>query len=181
MLRNTVKTQEPTPYEVLGVVRNATLDEIKNAYRALAKVHHPDKDGDADNFAKICNAYEFLTGGSKATIETLHIPIEAFDAFNTAIDNCDLATLDQLYARFPITFSEDYVVKALTHFSKALHDNSKPNLDDTSEFQRHYQQRDYTIEDRVNTLLWLLNHDAEGNISIRIPVTLTQRDRIDTV
>ena len=35
-------------YEVLGVSRNSTDDEIKRAYRQLARQHHPDVNGSPD-------------------------------------------------------------------------------------------------------------------------------------
>ncbi len=40
-------------YEILGVDENATQEDIKKAYRKLAKENHPDKGGDEETFKKI--------------------------------------------------------------------------------------------------------------------------------
>ena len=47
-------------YQVLGVERTATADEIKRAYRRLASQHHPDKGGDTAQFQQIEEAYRTL-------------------------------------------------------------------------------------------------------------------------
>ena len=51
-----------TPYEILGVPKGATADEIKKAYRKLAIKYHPDKPGgDEEKFKEVSDAYDKLT------------------------------------------------------------------------------------------------------------------------
>ena len=53
-------------YEVLGVSKSATADEIKRAYRKLAMEHHPDKHGGDDaKFKELGEAYETLKDQDK--------------------------------------------------------------------------------------------------------------------
>ncbi len=52
-------------YEVLGVGKNASPDEIKKAFRRLAVKHHPDRGGSEEDFKEINEAYEVLKDPSK--------------------------------------------------------------------------------------------------------------------
>jgi molecular chaperone DnaJ len=53
-------------YEVLGVSKSASADEIKKAFRRLAVMHHPDKEGgDETKFKEINEAYEVLKDSDK--------------------------------------------------------------------------------------------------------------------
>ena len=58
-------TLDPDPYRTLGLARGASLDEVKRAYRRLAKINHPDAAGEAalPRFLAIQAAYEQLLGG----------------------------------------------------------------------------------------------------------------------
>src|SRR3989475_6255955 len=60
-------------YERLGVPRGASKDEIKRAYRRLAKQHHPDLNKDnpkaaEEKFKQISEAYEVLADDEKRKI-----------------------------------------------------------------------------------------------------------------
>jgi len=55
-------------YEVLGISRDATEEEIKKAFRKLAFEYHPDRnrdDGAAEKFKEVNEAYEILSDANK--------------------------------------------------------------------------------------------------------------------
>jgi molecular chaperone DnaJ len=56
-------------YQLLGVSRSATADEIKKAYRKLAMIHHPDKNQghkkSEEKFKEITEAYDVLSDEKK--------------------------------------------------------------------------------------------------------------------
>ncbi len=52
-------------YEVLGVGKSASADEVKKAFRKAAIEHHPDRGGDEAKFKEVNEAYEVLKDSSK--------------------------------------------------------------------------------------------------------------------
>ena len=56
-------------YEVLGINKNASQDEIKKAFRTMAKKYHPDLNANnkdaAEKFKEVNEAYEVLSDQNK--------------------------------------------------------------------------------------------------------------------
>ena len=68
----------PDYYKTLGVSRDATADEIKKAFRKLARTNHPDAGGDEEKFKEINEAYEVLSDEKKRKL---------YDQYGTASES----------------------------------------------------------------------------------------------
>jgi hypothetical protein len=75
-----VLTQQSSPWAVLGISRDATLSDIRKAYRTLSVSFHPDKNDDPDaaaEFLRVHEAYRQVeaeaTGGSQNDVNSLAI------------------------------------------------------------------------------------------------------------
>lgn len=64
-------------YDILGLQRGASPQEIKTAYRKLAMEHHPDRGGDESHFQRISQAYETLSDANKRARYDDEISIQA--------------------------------------------------------------------------------------------------------
>lgn len=64
-------------YNILGVEKGASKDEIKKAFRKKAHEHHPDKGGDQEKFKELSEAYQVLSDEAKR---------QQYDQFGTTFD-----------------------------------------------------------------------------------------------
>lgn len=83
-------------YKTLGIDKNATPEEIKKAFRKLAKQHHPDQGGDTKKFAEITAAYEILNNSQKK--QEYDNPAREFK-FSSANMGADFTDFNELFGQ----------------------------------------------------------------------------------
>ena len=90
-------------YEVLGVTRNATDEEIKKAFRQLAFKFHPDHnhdDGAGDKFKEINEAYEVLSDADKRAAYDRYGHDGADGLFGRGFDGFDFGGFGDIFDAF---------------------------------------------------------------------------------
>jgi molecular chaperone DnaJ len=94
-----------TYYEILEVSREATLDEIRTAYRRLALKYHPDKnpeDAEAeDKFKRVSEAYQVLADLDKRQLYDLY-----GDAGLVGLDIGDFSGFEEIFSAFGDVFED---------------------------------------------------------------------------
>jgi len=133
-------------YDVLGVAKTATADEIKKAYRKLALKYHPDrdpgKDGE-DRFKEIGEAYSVLSDATKrAEYDQLRDAVRSgytngagggFRASDYGFgDQFDVEDLPELGAAFLRELPVDEYPYLAEHVEQHL---KEPSEEDKSEFE----------------------------------------------
>lgn len=87
-------------YSILGVTKDASEKDIKNAYKQLALKYHPDKNPSGEEmFKKISEAYEHLSSKEKrqkydlSNNLTMISNINPFDLFNQIFDMSNMSNM----------------------------------------------------------------------------------------
>lgn len=88
--------EKHTFYDELGLPKNCSFDEIKQKYRILAQLHHPDKGGDEEKFKRIKLAYEVLSD----PIKREHYDSTGDHYDDTNLDNEVLARLSNMVSQY---------------------------------------------------------------------------------
>jgi len=111
---------KPTHYDLLGLPKDAILEEIRHAYFEAARKYHPDVNRDpnaAEHFMQVQKAYDVLVDASTR---------EAYDK-KLAEENRDSVVTDILYSRSKLSFMEEsQLLYVLLQFSAAKHMSALP-------------------------------------------------------
>jgi DnaJ-class molecular chaperone len=110
-------------YKILGINKNSSLDDIKSAYKRLAKKHHPDMGGDAEKFKELVSAYTILKDASKKIeYDNVSVHGQLYNKFANSADYIKDVKIDftdfkedlNITVNIIVTIKEVYIGKPIT-------------------------------------------------------------------
>jgi molecular chaperone DnaJ len=90
-------------YEVLGIERNATDDDIKKAFRKLAFKYHPDhnqEEDDGEAFKEVNEAYQVLSDRDKRSVYDRYGHVGSESSFSRGFEDADLSGFGDIFDAF---------------------------------------------------------------------------------
>lgn len=98
-------------YNILGVSKNASQDELKKAFKAKSMQYHPDRGGDAEKFKEVNEAYQTLKDPIKRT--QYDNPQPSQHAFNQRQHfNFNPGAFEDLFAQFGVDIGNQHTRQA---------------------------------------------------------------------
>lgn len=125
-------TQNPDRlYAVLGLGIDATQDEIKKAYRALSKEHHPDKNGGkhSEEFIAVQEAYEVLSDPVK---KHKYDTVGEYDTGGAEEDRIAQEAADLVLSMVPRAMLHeitDLIKLSVQHIERSIQDVARKQVD----------------------------------------------------
>lgn len=130
------------PYEVLEIRNNASRDEIKRAYKELAKKYHPDQYGNnplrdlaEDKMRDINEAYQYLMSntpessfGNESTYSNSHNSSSSYQSIEMDIRNGNLNYAEQNLNRISVRDAEWNYLMGLLNIKKGWFNEAFNNL-----------------------------------------------------
>lgn len=114
---------KPDYYEMLGIFRNASADEIKRAYFEAAQKLHPDKNvaaGETEIFLEVQQAYEVLSNPKRRKLYDATLP--------PIIKPDDTVTVDLIYSRANLVkVGEEQLVYTLLEINPQVKEKNLPS------------------------------------------------------
>ncbi len=139
------------PYAILEVARDATLEDIKKAYRKAALKTHPDKaGGNEEKFKACCVAHSILSDNEKRAVFD-----ETGDVDDAERDEVDEKSFDEWNAYFRRLYPK-LTIEKITAFSKS-YKGSAEELDDVL---LEYQKRNGNVRSLLDFVMLAEEEDV---------------------